>query len=61
MLRQGLIDQADAHDILAANTLSEENVEISIGHLLERLEMTRNEFEAVVSRLKRKSARAPFS
>ena len=61
MLRQGLIDQDDAHDILAANTPSEEDVEISIGHLLERLEMTRNEFDAVVNRLERKSARTPFS
>lgn len=61
MLRQGLIDQDDAHDILAANTPSEEDVEISIGHLLERLEMTRNEFNAVVKRLERKPARIPFS
>jgi len=61
MLRQGGIDQDDAHDVLAANTPSEEDIEISIGHLLERLEMTRDEFEAVVSRLKRKAAKAPFS
>ena len=61
MIRQGGIDQNDAHDILAANTQSEEDIEISIGHLLERLEMTRDEFEAVVSRLKRKATRTPFS
>ena len=61
MLRQGSIDQDDAHDILAANTPSEEDIEISIGHLLERLEMTRDEFEAVADRLKRKASRAPFS
>jgi len=60
MLRQGLINHDDARDILAANTPSEEDVETSIGHLLERLEMTRNEFEAVVNRLDRKSARTPF-
>ena len=60
MLRQGLINQDDARDILVANTPSEEDVEISIGHLLERLEMTRSEFESVVNRLNRKSARTPF-
>ncbi|MCK5245984.1 hypothetical protein KAR02_03755 [Candidatus Bipolaricaulota bacterium] len=60
MLRQGLINQDDARDILVANTPSEEDVEISIGHLLERLEMTRNEFDIVVNRLNRKSARTPF-
>ena len=61
MLRQGSIDQDDAHDILAANTPSQEGIEISIGHLLERLEMKRNEFDAVVSRLKRKASKVPFS
>jgi len=61
MLRQGSIDQDDAYNILAANTPSEEDIEISIGHLLERLEMKRNEFEAVVNRLKRGASRIPFS
>ncbi len=61
MLRQGGIDQEDAYNILAANTPSEEDIEISIGHLLERLEMKRNEFEAVVNRLKRRASRIPFS
>jgi len=61
MLRQGSIDQDDAHDILAANTPSGEDIEISIGHLLERLEMTRDEFEGVANRLKRKATSTPFS
>jgi hypothetical protein len=60
MLRQGAITQEQSHEILAANRPSEEAVEISIGHLLERLEMPRSEFDAVVTRLAHKRGRLPF-
>jgi len=61
MLRQGAIAQEEAHRILAANTPSEEDIEISIGHLPERLEMTRPEFDTIVGRLNRKHAKLPFA
>ena len=60
MLREGAISQEEAREILAANTPSEEEVELSIGHLLERLEMTRPEFERIVDRLSRRSDAMPF-
>jgi len=60
MLRQGAITRAEAHEILAANKPSEEDVEISTGHLLERLEMTRPEFDRIVGRLSRRSGVMPF-
>jgi hypothetical protein len=60
MLREGAISQEEAHEILAANTPSEEEVELSIGHLLERLEMTRPEFDRIVDRLSRRSGAMPF-
>ena len=60
MLREGAISQEEAREILAANTPSEEEVEVSVNHLLERLEMPRAEFDAVVARLNRKSGKTPF-
>ena len=60
MLREGAISQEGAREVIAANTPSEEKVEVSIGHLLERLEMPRAEFDAVVNRLSRKSGKTPF-
>lgn len=60
MLRQGMITQGEAREILTANTPSEEEVEASIGHLLERLEMPRAEFAALVDRLDRKAGKLPF-
>jgi hypothetical protein len=57
MLRQGAIDAAEVPDIVAANTPSDEDVEASIQHLLERLEMSRDEFERIVRRLERKRRR----
>jgi hypothetical protein len=60
MLREGAISQEGAREVIAANTPSEEAVELSIGHLLERLEMPRAEFDAVVTRLSRKSGKTPF-
>jgi len=59
MLRRGEVTQDEARDILRANTPSEEAVEVSVGHLLERLEMPRGEFDAVVDRLRRKGGRMP--
>ena len=60
MLRTGAIEQEEAHEIIAANTPSEEDVDRSAGHLLERLEMTRGEFDRIVGRLSRKRSRFPF-
>jgi len=60
MLRTGAIEQEEAHEIIAANTPSEEDVDRSAGHLLERLEMTRGEFDRIVGRLSRKRSRVPF-
>ena len=60
MLRRGIVTQEEAREIIAANSPSEEDVERSTGHLLERLEMPRSEFDAIVDRLTRKRARLPF-
>lgn len=60
MLRQDTVTQEEARDILQANTPSEEQVERSIGHLLERLEMTRSAFDRVVDRLRRRGGNLPF-
>ena len=60
MLRQGMITQEQAHPILAANTPPAEDVETSIGHLLERLEMSRDDFDKIVRRLGRKASKLPF-
>jgi len=60
MLRQGAIGKEEAEGILEANTPSEEAVEASVNCLLERLDMPRTEFEAVVARLRRRSGRLPF-
>jgi hypothetical protein len=60
MLRRGVVTQEEAREIIAANTPSEEAVERSTGHLLERLEMPRSEFDAIVDRLTRKRGRLPF-
>lgn len=51
LLRQGRITADEAPAILASNTPSEEDIEISTRHLLERLDMTRDEFEAIKRRL----------
>ena len=51
MIRQGATSVDAAPSILAANTPSDEDVEISTQHLLERLDMTRDEFEAIKRRL----------
>ena len=59
MLRQGSIDQDQARGILKANRPSEEAVEVSVGHLLDRLEMSRGTFERIVDRLTRKRGRMP--
>ena len=58
MIRQGTLRIDEAPAILAANTPSEEDVEISIRHLLERLDMTRDEYEKIVRRLVRRRPRA---
>ena len=60
MLRQGAITIDEGREILRANTPSEEDVEISVGHLLERLDMPRAEFDAVVARLTRRTGWMPF-
>ena len=60
MLRQGAITQEEAREIIAANKPSEEEVEVSIGHLLRRLEMPRAEFDQTVQRFRRKRGRMPF-
>jgi len=59
MLRRGEVEHDEARAILRANTPSEEAVETSVGHLLERIEMPRAEFDAVVDRLRRKGGRMP--
>ncbi len=61
MLREGAITQDEAHEILAANTPSENEVEASIGHLTERLAMPRSQFERIAARFGRRSGRTPFS
>ena len=60
MLRQGAITIDEGREILRANTPSEEDVEMSVGHLLERLDMPRAEFDAVVARLSRRTGWMPF-
>jgi hypothetical protein len=60
MLRRGVVTQEEAREIIAANTPSEDDVERSTGHLLERLEMSRTEFDAIVDRMTRKRAWLPF-
>ena len=57
MLRQGAITRDEVPSILAANTPSEEDIEISTQHLLERLDMTRDEYERIVRRLTRRARR----
>ena len=60
MLREGTISKDAAREVIAANTPSEEEVEVSIAHLLERLEVSRAEFEAVAGRLRRRSGKTLF-
>jgi len=60
MLRQGAITKDEAEETLEANSPSEEAVEISVDHLLERLEMPRSEFDRTVARLSRRAGRMPF-
>jgi hypothetical protein len=55
MLRQGAIEVDEADRILEDNRPSEEALEASIGHLIERLEMSRGEFDGIVARLSRKA------
>lgn len=54
MVRQGAVGAGEVPRILEANTPSEEEIEVSIQHLIERLEMTRSEFDAVASRMAKK-------
>lgn len=61
MLREGLMGQEKASEIIAANTPSEDAVEASIGHLLDRLDMPRSEFDAIVCGLRRKRGPLPFA
>jgi len=58
MVRQGAISTDAVPDILAANTPSDEDIEISTKHLLERLDMTRDEFEAIARRHTKKTKKA---
>jgi len=60
MLRQGAITKDEAKEILKANTPSEDEVETSVGHLLDRLEMPRRTFDRIVERLARRSGQMPF-
>ncbi|MFC2082671.1 hypothetical protein ACFLSG_01340 [Candidatus Bipolaricaulota bacterium] len=55
MLRQGAISADEVPDILAANTPSGEDIEISTKHLLERLDMKRDEYEAIAKRHTKKA------
>lgn len=50
MVRQGAISADAVPDVVAANTPSNEDIEASTQHLLERLDMTRDEFEAIAKR-----------
>ncbi|MFC2100033.1 hypothetical protein ACFLSF_04305 [Candidatus Bipolaricaulota bacterium] len=59
MLRQGAITQEEAAEILAANTPSEEDVEVSVRHMLERIGMPRTEYDRVLARLSRKRGWMP--
>jgi len=60
MLRQGAITKERAREIVAANSPSHDAIEVSIGHLIERLEIERSEFDAIVSRLRRRRGHSPF-
>ncbi len=55
MVRRGAITAEELPAIVAANTPSDSQVETSIGHLLERIDMPRKEFDTIVQRLKRRS------
>lgn len=57
MVRRGDIAAEELTAIVAANTPSEEQVEASVRHLLERIEMSRKEFDAIVQRLKSRAQR----
>jgi len=61
MLRQGATTQEEAREILTANTPSEEDVETSIGHLLERIDMSRAEYDRIANRLSRRAGRMPLA
>ena len=58
MIRQGAIRCDEAPQILASNTPSEEDIETSTQHLLERLDMPRDELEAIKRRISK--AKKPF-
>jgi len=60
MLRRGEVTQDEAREMIAANTPDEEDVESSIAHMIERLEMSRDEFNAIVNRMKHKRNKLPF-
>ena len=60
MLRRSETTKEQAREIITANTPSEEAVEESIGHLIERIEMPRSEFDAIVGRLKKRRDKLPF-
>jgi hypothetical protein len=57
MVRQGALGIDDVDRVLEANTPAPDAVERSIEHLLERLEMPRAEFDALVARVSRKRGR----
>lgn len=61
MLRQGATTKEEAREILAANTPSEEDVEASIGRLLERIGMSRGGYDRIAERLSRRAGRMPFA
>ncbi|MDD4903081.1 MAG: hypothetical protein PHX77_01100 [Candidatus Bipolaricaulis sp.] len=60
MVRQGAIPRDEADNVLAVNEPSPEALERSIGHLLERLEVSRAKFDALVARVGRKRGRLPL-
>ena len=57
MVRQGAISADAVPEVVAANTPSDEAIEVSTQHLLERLELTRDEFEAIARRHTKKIGR----
>jgi len=60
MVRQGALGIDEVEGVLEANALAPDAVERSIGHLLERLEMPRAEFDDLVARVSRKRGRVPL-
>ncbi|MCL7926840.1 MAG: hypothetical protein M8841_03540 [marine benthic group bacterium] len=61
MLRMNVVDRAEAERIIDANRPSEEEVDISIACLVERLEIDRSEIEALTQDTHRYAAPVPLS